>query len=257
MTLADPRTARIVLGLPGGEIDVELTVPEGLARADQLLPLAHALTERIVDLTVSQLEEQGRKISCRAGCGACCRQLVPLAEAEARHLVASFPEPRRSQVMARFAEALQRLDAAGLLAPLRERADWDNARRREIGIAYFRQGIPCPFLENESCTIHPDRPITCREYLVTSAPERCADPRADHVEGVKLPASVWSAVARLDPSEPGARSIRWVPLILALDWAEAQTGEPPARPAAELVKCLFDNITRTTKSPEPVDRLQP
>ncbi len=252
-TLAEPRTARVVLGLPTGEIELELEVPPGLARVDQLLPLARALTEQIVDLTVMQVEEEGRKISCRAGCGACCRQLVPIAEAEARgvrDLIASLPEPRRSVVKARFAEALLRLDAAGLLAPLRARADWDNARRREIGLAYFRQGVPCPFLEDESCSIHPERPIACREYLVTSPPEHCADPKVNQVEGVKLPASVWTAVARLDPVEPGARSIRWVPLILALEWAEANPDDPPGQPAAELVRRLFENMTRKTEGPE-------
>ena len=252
-TLAEPRTARVVLGLPTGELELELEVPPGLARVDQLLPMARALTEQIVDLTVIQVEEEGRKISCRAGCGACCRQLVPIAEAEARgvrDLVASLPEPRRSQVKARFAEALLRLDAAGLLAPLRARADWDNARRREIGLAYFRQGVPCPFLEDESCSIHPERPLACREYLVTSPPEHCADPRVGHVEGVKMPASVWTAVARLDPVEPGARSIRWVPLILALEWTEAHPDEPPGQPAAELVRRLFDNIARKAEGPE-------
>ncbi len=245
--MVEPRTAQVVLKLPAGEIEVELAVPPGLARVDQLLPLAHALSDQIIDLTVNQVEQEGRKISCRAGCGACCRQLVPIAGAEARgvrDLVASLPEPRRAQVMARFADALQRLDTAGLLAPLRERAEWDNARRREIGVAYFREGIACPFLENESCTIHPERPIACREYLVTSPPERCTDPTVDQIEGVRMPASVWTAVARLDPVEPGARSIRWVPLILALDWAEAHSDEPPVQPAAELVRRLFHNVSR-------------
>ncbi len=252
-TLAEPRTARVVLGLPTGEIELELEVPPGLARVDQLLPLARALTEQIIDVTVTQVEEEGRKISCRAGCGACCRQLVPIAEAEARgirDLVASLPEPRRSQVKARFAEALLRLDAAGLLAPLRARADWDNARRREIGLAYFRQGVPCPFLEDESCSIHPERPLACREYLVTSPPEHCADPKVNQVEGVKLPASVWPAVARLDLVEPGARSIRWVPLILALEWTETHPDNPPGQPAGELVRRLFDNIARKAEGPE-------
>jgi Fe-S-cluster containining protein len=37
--------------------------------------------------------------------------------------------------------------------------------------------MPCPFLEDESCSIHPDRPLVCREYLVTSPAELCAGPR--------------------------------------------------------------------------------
>ena len=172
---------------------------------------------------------------------------MPIGEAEARavrDLVASLPEPRRSLVKARFADALHKLDEAGLLTSLRSRADWDDARRREIGLAYFREGIPCPFLENESCSIHPERPIACREYLVTSPPEHCADPKVDQVEGVKLPASVWTALARLDPIEPDARSIRWVPLILALEWAEAHPDQPPGQPAEELVRRLFENVAR-------------
>jgi Fe-S-cluster containining protein len=251
--LAESRTARVVLGLPAGKIELELEVVPGLARVDELLPVARGLTDQIVDLTVIQVAEDGRKISCRAGCGACCRQLVPMGEAEARgvrDLVESLPEPRRSVIKARFAEALSRLDNAGLLTPLRERGDWDNARRREIGLAYFRQGVACPFLEDESCSIHPQRPIACREYLVTSPPEHCADPNVDQVEGVKLPASVWFAVARLDPVEPGARSIRWVPLILALEWAEAHSDNAPGEPSAELVRRLFENITRKTKGSE-------
>ncbi len=42
---------------------------------------------------------------------------------------------------------------------------------------YFHLGIACPFLEDESCSIHADRPISCREYLVTSPAVNCADPK--------------------------------------------------------------------------------
>ncbi len=245
--MVEPRTAHVVLKLPAGKIEVDLVVPAGPTRVDEILPLARALTDQIVDLTVTQLEKSGRTVSCRAGCGACCRQLVPIGEAEARaiaDLVASFPEPRRSTVLARFAESLDRLDNAGLLDLLGNRANWDEDQRGEIGITYFRLGIACPFLEDESCSIHSERPIACREYLVTSPPERCANPRADQVEGVKLPSSVWTAVASLEPVEPGVRLIPWVPLSLALDWAESHRAPPAEQPAPELVRRLFDNITR-------------
>ena len=60
--MADPRTARVVLGLPSGQLELELAVTSGPASVDQLLPLARSLTEQIVELTVIQVEEQGRKI---------------------------------------------------------------------------------------------------------------------------------------------------------------------------------------------------
>jgi Fe-S-cluster containining protein len=254
--VSEPRTARIVLGLPAGRIELEVAVPPGEARVEQFLPLARALLEQIVDITVTEVQSEGRRISCRAGCGACCRQLVPIGEAEARavrDLVEAMPEPRRLEIRARFTAALQRLDAAGLLEQLRARDGWEPGRHRQVGLAYFRQGIPCPFLEDESCSIHPDRPLACREYLVTSPAEFCADPKVDQVEGVKLPTSIWSAVARLDPVPPGQKSIRWVPLVLALEWAEAHPEPSPARPAAQLFEQFFENVTRKPEGGENED----
>src|SRR5262249_9772433 len=113
-----------------------------------------------------------------------------------------------------------------------------------IGLEYFRQAIACPFLEEESCSIYADRPITCREYLVTSPAEHCARPRADTVKQVPLPLKVWTALARMD--EPGreARFIRWRPLILALEESESQHNEPPVRPGPEWLQELFEKLTQ-------------
>ena len=69
--------------------------------------------------------------------------------------------------------------------------------RTPLALSYFRLGIPCPFLEEESCSIHPDRPLSCREYLVTSAPIHCAEQAPDKVQGVRLDAMV-SLVLRQD-----------------------------------------------------------
>src|SRR5262249_50959750 len=145
-----------------------------------------------------------------------------------RRIVAELPEPRRSEVTARFAAARQRLAESGMLERLERRDEWAEGASREVGLEYFRLGIACPFLEEESCSIHPERPVACREYLVTSPAEECARPSPEGVRMVKMPMKVWTALARFDPVPAGARMIRWVPLILALDWADAHPDEPPA-----------------------------
>src|SRR5262249_43913345 len=140
-------------------------------------------------------------ISCRKGCGACCRQAVPITTVEARRLrelVDELPEPRRSEVQARFAEARRRLTEAGLLEKLLYPEQWTEGEARTLGVAYFQQAIACPFLESESCSIYHDRPMACREYLVTSPAENCSRPTAEGVRCLPLPFSVWKAVARLD-----------------------------------------------------------
>ena len=115
------------------------------------------------------VERSGASISCRAGCGACCRQVVPITETEARHvrdLVEAMPEPRRQQIRERFAAGRQRLEDAGLLETFQHPTEIPD--RVAAGMEYFRLGIACPFLEDESCSIHPDRPLSCREYLVAN-----------------------------------------------------------------------------------------
>ncbi len=238
--------ANLQMAGPDWELRTAMSVPAGPTRLGELLPLVHSFADAVVDSVAKEVEARGEKISRKKGCGACCRQLVPIAEAEARRLhalVERLPEPRRKDVRARFAGARYRLEAAGLLEGLHHADQWSDGEGRSFGLAYFRQGIPCPFLEEESCSIHADRPIACREYLVTSPAEDCARPTAETVACVKLPFKVWTAIAHFDQVPPSARFIRWVPLILALEWAEAHPGEPAPRPGPDLLREFFDHLT--------------
>jgi Fe-S-cluster containining protein len=216
-----------------------------------MLPLVQVLADRVVDAAVETEESQGRKISCTKGCGACCRQLVPIAEVEARFirdLIERLPEPRRSEIRARFAAARRRLDEAGIFEKLLHPEVWPEGENREFGLEYFRLSIPCPFLEAESCSIHPDRPIACREYLVTSPAQNCAQPTPDTVHCVKLPFKIWTALGRVDEPRTPSRFIRWVPLIVAPEWADTHPDEPAPRPGPELLQNLFNEMTHSNKN---------
>jgi len=236
-------TADVALGGEGWRLQARVTVPAGPTRQRDLLPLAQALSDALVGEAVKAVEQAGEAISCRASCGACCRHLVAISEVEARRLrevVDALPEPRRSQVRARFADARRRLDAAGLLGQLRQPEHWSEAGYRSLAAAYFAQGIACPFLEDESCSIHPERPITCREYLVTSPAEHCARPTGEGVRRVRIPLPVFNAVARWQAAPADHVRERCVPLVLAPEWAEAHPDDPPPRPGPELLRELLD-----------------
>lgn len=248
-------TAKIELSGPGWQLSTTVSVPKGPMPARELLPLARMVAEKVVDYTSRSVEDEGQKISCKKGCGACCRQLVPIPEVEARHirdLVNALPEPRRSEIRGRFAQARRRLQESGLLEKLLEREHWREDEVRPLGIKYFFQGIPCPFLEDESCSIHPDRPITCREYLVTSPAENCAQPGKDTIAQVELPFKIWPALARLEMPAAQTRFISWVPLILALDWADSHPAEPGGRPGPELLRNFFEQLSATQPKPTEV-----
>jgi Fe-S-cluster containining protein len=239
-----PETADIRLTIDGEPFELQISVPSGPATPRQLLPVFRGLTELAVGIGVRKVEAEGRTVSCRKGCGACCRQLVPISETEARvlgHLVEAMPEPRRSEVRTRFAEALRRLDEADLLARLRDPGTSAGRDLRPVGLAYFALGMACPFLEDESCSIHPDRPLACREYLVTSPAEECARPTAETIRMVPLPAGFASAARAVD-RDPAAGGVGWVPLTLALEWAAAHPDDPEARPGPELLWEFFQRL---------------
>jgi Fe-S-cluster containining protein len=234
-------TASVEFAVGGAQLSAELPVPRGPARIRDLLLVFRGLTETFTELGVEVAAAHGEQVTCRRGCGACCRQLVPIAEAEARHLselIQNLPSARRQTVLARFAEARGRLDRAGLLERLERPERFGDADLLPLGLEYFRQGIPCPFLDDESCSIHPERPLACREYLVSSPAENCADPAERPIRGIPIPARISQAVNRLG-TKSSDRFTRWVPLILAPYWADAHTDDPPLCSGPEMLHELF------------------
>lgn len=228
----DTEIARIHLDMLGELRVFPVLIRLGRRSLLDLLPPARELTEQAAAVAVAQARDRGEQISCRAGCGACCRQLVAISVLEAlalAELVATLPPAARERVRARFGDAVHRLESAGLLDPAapkgqrvltievagERRAVVDALARR-----YFAERIPCPFLEEESCTIHPDRPVVCREYHVTSPAATCADLYGGAVVSVQPPLHVGDALARVAARVAGTPPST-IPLVLALEWAEA------------------------------------
>jgi Fe-S-cluster containining protein len=133
-----------------------------------------------------------------------------------------MPADRRQALSARFAAAEAAIDRAGL----KERGERSD---RELSVAYFAQRIPCPFLEDESCSIHPERPLVCREYLVTSPAELCAGPAQEGVTPVAVPKLSMAARGLQDERDD------WFPLALLMDWSR-RPRNPRRRPGPEWVQ---------------------
>lgn len=237
----DMRTAKIDFSVAGRTVSLQVQVPAGPVSPTRLLPLAYALTDTIVDMAV---QAQPEPVSCSKGCGACCRQLVPVSTIEARAihaLVEALEEPRRSAVRARFVDACRTMETAGLMDGLR---DFSRVAKQDLvafGLAYFARGVACPFLEDESCSIHLDRPMICREFLVTSDARHCANPSAQTIRRIELDARVSRALPVLEAPQV-APAMPWIPLILALEWVDAHPDDSE-RPGPELLQALFGRLS--------------
>ncbi len=246
----EPRSAtvNVKLTIAGHQLETQLTVSTAPMRPRQLLPLLQSITNAVVEIAVEETRQRGQTISCKAGCGACCRQIVPITYSEARQLrelVAALPPERQAVLRQRFTNAVEHFRAAGLLDEVARANRMNAEERHHLGMRYLAERVACPFLEDESCSIHPQRPVSCREYLVTSPAENCGADAPPHarVEVVPLPLRVWNTAVDLDREALGSEHYPWLPLVLAMDVTEECLGDPAARPGPELVAALFRRLT--------------
>ena len=222
-------TIRLQLRILGEPVAVEAQQPPKRVRLDEVLPLLRQIDDHAVGLAVRRTEAEGKTVSCGKGCAACCRaQPVPVTPPEAYallRLVENLPEPRRTDVRARFADRVQRLRDAGLADHFLQRArDVTKEQARDAAQRYFRLGLVCPFLEDDACGIYKDRPFVCRQYLVTSPPELCRDPFANPVEVIRMPIAAAGAMRRAATTLL-ERPQFTVALTLALEYAQAHRAE--------------------------------
>lgn len=127
--------------------------------------------------------------------------------------------------------ALDALEPLGLT----ERLDRNPADRQTVALEYFAAGVACPFLEDEACSIHADRPLVCREYLVTSPPDLCAA-LSPGIEQVTLEARPSLALLNADLRDG------WLPLVLSLVQDAHAPPSPRDRPPADILKDVIGGL---------------
>ena len=126
-----------------------LSFPDHEARLPWLATLLqmYHLTDGGVHEGIRREEKQGRELACGRGCSTCCRThtTIPVYPIELMGLywyVSEQMEPSRRE------QLRERLEA-------------------------HEKGQPCPFLIDEVCSVHPLRPMACRNFNVFG--QRCAE----------------------------------------------------------------------------------
>lgn len=209
----------VELETPDGIISGKVRVTSGPMSLAGLVSTALGLTGALVDRAVKLEVLAGRSISCRAGCGACCRHMVPVSPPEAFYLmdaIDSFDAARREAYLQRFDQIVGVLDEEGMIDELLSPPPTDEAAL-PIARRYFALGQACPFLIDESCSIHQHRPIACRDYNVTSPAEWCAKPYEHDIAKVPMPLPLSAPLARVTEAVSGEKACL-IPLTLVPRW---------------------------------------
>lgn len=254
-------TGKVVLNIGGVPLDLEMTVPTDPVKPHRMLPVFHQMANSFADIGVSSAELDGRSVSCQSKCAACCLQPIPLAEMEVyqiAELVSAMPEPRRAMVKKRFADAMAHFRTAGwfdsMMANKQRSPDGPSTkelkRAEDLVLEYFAERVDCPFLEDDLCSIYQDRPMACREYLVTSPPANCSNPSAETVRTVELPVKP-SRTLKAMAQTGRMQSEGLLLLIQAMELAEKYPEDFPQRTGEQWMADFFGRLTSAKTEAQP------
>jgi len=119
-----------------------VSFPEDEARHPWLVVLLDSY--QAMDTGVSEgirlEEEAGKKLACTKGCSSCCvtHGDIPI-----------YP-----------------IELVGITWYATEKLEGDTRENLIANLMHHREGAPCPFLINRECSIHPLRPLACRQFNV-------------------------------------------------------------------------------------------
>jgi len=251
MTIPATERYDIALNTPAGQLTTAIDAPTGFVSITAIVPLVRRLGEEAQALEQARVIGSGKTLSCRKGCAACCRMMVPLSAPEAFALktyIRSLPVERQQHIAQRLANTKSILLAHGLWHRLLEMGETaeppDDAALEPINRDYYALRLACPFLEDELCSIYEERPAACRELLVTSPAEWCRDVVNNPVEPIPVPVRVGPALSLLW-GDLNKQPARLIPLPTALDWAERHQHEnQPSWQGTMLLDGMLDKVWR-------------
>lgn len=236
-------SAKLKLDINGEHFELDLAIPANPVKPQRMLPVFQGIANEIVARGIERSAAAGKPVSCRAGCSACCRQPIMISAAEAYNLagiVESMPEERRNAVKLRFRNAVERIEELGWFdrfdefsaaARLGQKADLEGAFVTLLS-EYMAQRVECPFLDGGLCSIYEDRPLMCREYMVTSPPENCEHPRPETTARLPISGEVSEAFAGLAKGRASERPSSRL-IIKLLDFVEENRDNVDERPGPD------------------------
>ncbi|HAP39690.1 MAG: YkgJ family cysteine cluster protein [Nitrospira sp.] len=241
----------ISLRTPCGEVSTAVGVPTSVVPVTAILPLMRSLGEEVQALELTRVRQTGHTVSCQKGCAACCRMLVPISAPEAFALanrIDRLDQPERDRLLTKLDLAQQQLAQAGILTQLSALAESSDSPSDEaiepLNKAYYALRMPCPFLDNEACSIYEDRPAACRELAVTSPATDCQDMTSRTIRPVPVAVRISTTLSLLWGDLTGTVP-RLIPLPLAVDWAKRHQREYARRWAGTaLFESALDKVWR-------------
>jgi Fe-S-cluster containining protein len=213
-----PRVVNGQISLFGVQRHLSIEILGNFARLSDLVPLAQSLCDLVVCEAKERSGIEGKAIPCGKGCSTCCSYLVPLSIPEAIYLyekTQSLPFSRSRGLWSQSLAVARELLAYNPLEGL----SGDEETLDHVGRWYSSKKRPCPFLAQDLCSIYDQRPLACREHLVTTPSLWCERNSVDRAQSLELPYSMVESLGKVT-SELEKATVEAVMLPLVLPWIQ-------------------------------------
>lgn len=240
------------IDIDGKMIQFQIGVTDGQMTLADIVPLAHTVVDKIIDVTVAKIESDADIIPCRRRCASCCSYLVPISVPEAFWLpkeIFTGPNPQRRKRMRACLLASRRIlrhQPPKLFINQKLQTPQGPSDMNLISNWYKNLKLQCPFLDNQICTIYQARPLACKEHMVTGSPKACKG-GLEKAQVVEIPVPMTDVLALLaaeiEETEPEAIIM---PLLLA--WCDGNIKRSHRTWPAAVMLDHFVNIINTSQS---------
>lgn len=147
-----------------------------------------AVFSRLEREIFDRTQHEHETISCHKGCAFCCSVYIEATLKECEAIVCYLYQNEQvlESFLIKYPDWRSRTKQLGDLCTknlglVRNQEQCEEVYRSltDASLLYKLQNIPCPFLNESSCSIYFARPYTCSAHFVTSPPEWCSprDPR--------------------------------------------------------------------------------
>jgi Fe-S-cluster containining protein len=233
-----------VLGEP---IHFHISVEQRQAKLSEIIPLARQLSEKLSLSVTDKLHRNGISVTCHKGCSACCSYLVPLSVPEAfrlREEVLAMPQEQAGTILRSFLDSARKIIDSKFHEHNVNDLSHTNipVQKNLLSKWYAELNLTCPFLSDGICTTYEQRPIACREHLVTGSASLCEALREDEPDVANMPVSILECVGEL-AAELEQSQVEAVMMPLALPWTQANLERAEKTwPAVKMVERFVEII---------------
>ena len=245
------------LEVAGKTVPFDIDVAAEKATLADIVPPARKLSSKLAIAVREGVEEKGQSVPCGKGCCACCNSLTPLSAPEVfrmREELLVLPTETSNRILKscihtaeRILEKMGRIDCL-----LKDFSKNGKPRISQINKWYGELKLTCPFLSESLCMLYEQRPLACREHIVTGSSGPCQKDRKCRPNVVPMPVSILEALGQL-AGELEQTDVEAVMLPFSFSWAQdnlqrAERVWPAVEMVRRFVEILKQKASKNSKA---------